>query len=189
MGLNDNLIKIGTIFKKIRKLKNLTLNEIAIITGLSKSLISKIENLRTIPSLPVVIKIADSLNKNLSELLAEIEVETLKDYILVPKNKRELMEREESKGFKYFSLILKNKSNLVFESFIVTLEKYTKRKFVTTNGDQFIFILKGSIELLLKDKVIVLNKGDSIYFDGRIPHVTRNIHEGNSEFLVIYLIE
>jgi transcriptional regulator with XRE-family HTH domain len=189
MSENDKLIRLGIEFKKIRKSKNLTLREIANKTKLSKSLISKIENLRTIPSLPVVIKIADALNKNLSELFTDIGVDESKDYILVPKNKRELIEREQSKGFKYYSLVIKNKSNLVFESFFVTLEKYTKRKLITTNGDQFIFIIKGSIELMLRDKTINLKKGDSIYFDGRIPHVTRNTYIGNSEFIVIYLLE
>jgi len=189
MGDNNNLIKIGIIFKKIRKAKNLTLNEIAKKTGLSKSLVSKIENLRTIPSLPVIIKIADALNKNLSDLFVDMETEASKDFILITKDKRELLDREESKGFKYFSLIIKNKNNLVFESFFVTLEEYTKRKLVTTNGDQFLFILKGSIELLLRDEVITLNKGDSIYFNGKIPHVTKNTYKGISEFLVIYLIE
>ncbi|MCJ7665909.1 MAG: XRE family transcriptional regulator [Actinobacteria bacterium] len=186
---NENTIKLGIIIKKIRKSKDLTLKDIAGKTGLSKSLISKIENLRTVPSLSVIIKIARALNKNLSELFAEVEVDDRNDYILVRSDKKDPVEREKSKGFNYFSLIITNKSNYVFQSFFVTLDEYTKRSPVTTNGEEFLFILKGSIELLLKNETIVLNKGDSIYFNGRIPHVTRNIFKGKSELLSINLVE
>ncbi len=186
---NDNIIKLGIIIKKIRKSKNLTLKDIACKTSLSKSIISKIENLRTVPSLPTIIKIAEALNKNLSDLFAEVEVDDSKDYILVRSDKREPIEREKSKGFNYFTLIIKNKNNFVFESFYLTLDEYTKRKPVTTNGEEFLFILKGSIELSLKNEAIVLNDGDSIYFNGRIPHATRNIYKEKSELLSINLVE
>jgi transcriptional regulator with XRE-family HTH domain len=186
---DNNIIKLGIIIKKYRRAKGLTLKDIAEQTGISKSLVSKIENLRTIPSLPVITKITKALHISLSELFSEIEDEETKDYIIIRSNERETIEREASKGYNYYSLVMKNKNNFAFQSFFVSLDEFTKRKPVTTNGEQFLFILKGSIELTLKNEKIILNKGDSIYFDGRMPHVSKNTHNGKSEFLSINLVE
>ena len=67
-----NLITIGLQIRRIRKDKNLSLQEIANRTGLSKSLMSKVENFRTIPSLPVLLKISDALNVDMAELVKGI---------------------------------------------------------------------------------------------------------------------
>ena len=61
-----NLITVGLQIRQIRKDKNLSLQEIANRTGLSKSLLSKVENFRTIPSLPVLLRISNALNVDMA---------------------------------------------------------------------------------------------------------------------------
>jgi transcriptional regulator with XRE-family HTH domain len=50
--MNDFLIGIGKRLKDIRKKNNLTINELAFKANVSNGLVSRIENGRTIPSLP-----------------------------------------------------------------------------------------------------------------------------------------
>ncbi len=185
----NNLINLGISIKRERKSKNMRLSEVADIAGVSKSLLSKIENFRTIPSLPVLIKITNALKINIGELFSELEETKEPDYIITRRDEMEVVKREKSKGFLYQSLILKSRKDFFFESFIVTLEKGSERKTVSTNGDEFLFILEGSIDLILGNDRISLCGGDSIYFNGRIPHVPKNTSEGKTRFLIIYLVE
>ena len=184
-----NLITIGLQIRHIRKDKNLSLQEIANRTGLSKSLMSKVENFRTIPSLPVLLKISDALNVDMAELVKGISKKDKQAYVIVRKNERKIIERENSRGFTYESLIItENKKTSLFESFILTLKRDAKRKLVSTDGNEFLFILDGEIEFEYGKKKICLMNGDSIFFDGRIPHVPRNMWQGEAKIMVIYLL-
>ena len=183
------LFKLATTIKQRRKAQGLNLEALAGRAGVSKSLISKIENHRTIPSLPVILRIAQGLKTNLSELSAGIEVKDEYSYILVRKNERLNEEKEEAVGFQYQSLVMENINNIFFETSILSIEKGAKRKPVSSDGSEFLYILKGSIEFLLGEERILLTKGDAFFFDGRIPHVPINIGEQQAELLVVYLIE
>ena len=71
LSADNSLFKIGLNIRQARKKRELTLSDIARHTGLSKGLLSKIENFRTLPSQPVLSAIARSLNltKSSAELL------------------------------------------------------------------------------------------------------------------------
>jgi len=60
--MEDYLIGIGKRIKEIRKNNGHTISEIATRTGVTAGLISRVENGRTIPSLPVLLKIISSLD-------------------------------------------------------------------------------------------------------------------------------
>ena len=179
---------IGLRIKQIRNDKDLSLQDIAGKSGLSKSFLSKVENFRTIPSLPVLLKIADVLNVNITELVKDINKKRKLSYVVVRKNERKVIAREKAKGFRYELLITENTKSLLFESFVLTLEKDARRKSVSTDGDEFLFILKGKIEFEYGGEKIVLGKGDSVFFDGRIPHLPKNIGRGETKILVVYLL-
>ena len=184
-----DLITIGLQIRRIRKDKNLRLQEIANRTGLSKSLLSKVENFRTIPSLPVLLRISNALNVDMAELVKGINKKHKQSYIIVRKNERKIIERENARGFIYESLVItENKKTSLFESFILTLKKDSKRKPVSTDGNEFLLILKGEIEFEYGKEKILLRNGDSIFFDGRIPHVPRNTSQSEAKILVIYLL-
>ncbi len=188
--MEASLFKLAKAIKKRRQERNLNLEELAALAGVSKSLISKIENFRTIPSLPVIIRLAQALHTNLSELSAGIESNVdAEEYIVVRRDEREREEREEATGFIYHTLAMRNIGGILFESSILTLERDARRKPVTSDGHEFLYILKGSIEFFFGDHKIELHQGDAFLFDGRLPHVPKNIGRGEAEFLVVYLID
>ena len=183
-----NLIKIGLRIREIRKEKNLSLQNIADRSNLSKSLLSKVENFRTIPSLPVLSRIADVLKVDIAEIVKGINEEKKHPYIVVRKAERERLERESAKGFVYESLITRNVTSSLFESFVLTLKKGARREPVSTDGDEFLLMLKGTISFHYGQEQIVLKGGDAIFFNGRIPHVPENIGTDEASFLAVYLL-
>jgi transcriptional regulator with XRE-family HTH domain len=62
----DILLQISNKLKEVRKNKGVTLQEIANEAGVTKSLVSQIENSRTIPSLPVMLGLIKALDIDLN---------------------------------------------------------------------------------------------------------------------------
>lgn len=186
--INANLIKVGLRVKEIRKKRNFSLQDVADRSGLSKSLISKVENFRTIPSLVVLSRIAEVLKVTVAEIVKDMEKANELSYVVTRKNERKVLQRESAEGFIYELLITENTNNSIFESFVLTLKKGARRKPVSTDGYEFLFILEGEIEFHYGRERIILRKGDSIFFDGRANHVPENIGKNEAKFLVVYLL-
>ena len=172
--MKQNLVKLGSAIKSFRKEQKLTLAVLSEKTGLTAGLLSRIENFRTIPSLPVLLKIAEALVVSPSELLSGIGETVSPSWTLVKKNDRLAIERENNEGFMYEMLLDTEISGSNLQSFILSIEPGATREKVKTDGDQFVFILKGNIVFNLENEKINLSEGDILFFDGNIEHVPEN---------------
>jgi uncharacterized cupin superfamily protein len=63
-----------------------------------------------------------------------------------------------------------------------------KREMVTTDGMEFIYLASGTIDYKLGDATITMEEGDSLFFDGRVPHLKINRSGQTARILVIYLL-
>ncbi|MCK4983020.1 MAG: helix-turn-helix domain-containing protein [Victivallaceae bacterium] len=187
--MRQNLIKLGSSIKAFRKEQNLTLAALSETTGLTAGLLSRIENFRTIPSLPVLLKIAEALKVTPAELLSGIGETSSPVWTLVRKNERTMVERENNKGFMYEMLLDTESSGGNLQTLILNIEPGALREKVKTDGDQFIFILKGSIVFCLGDEKINLSEGDILFFDGNIEHVPENPGSETAVLLAVYLLK
>ncbi len=187
--MRDQLVKLGKRIKAIRKEKKITLQTLAEQTGLTAGLISKIENFRTLPSLPVLVTIAGALKIDLAELFAGMNFEDKPHYLLVRKDEQEELEREDSPGMRY-SLILESALKAVnIQVMLVTVEPGVKRDAVSGIGDELIYMLSGELAYRIGDDRVKLAPGDTLFFDGTIPHSP--IHDGNTPvtLLVCYFLK
>jgi len=189
LSADNSLFTIGLNIRQARRKRELTLSDIARHTGLSKGLLSKIENFRTLPSLPVLAAIARSLNLKLENLVQGIGVEAITSGKFVGVADRLPFKREKSRGFHYAALIACALGSIGFESVVLTLEPGAKRKPVSTDGHEFVFVLKGEIMFRVGSEAIKLSAGDAFYFDGHLPHTPRNPTTSTAELLVIYLLK
>ncbi len=168
---NNELIEIGMRIKEIRTRRNLTLAETSKRAGLSAGLLSKIENFRTLPSLPVLTSIARALETDMADIVRGIGHETKEtSYILTKAGERERINRDNAVGFSYESLGSRYESDNIIEAFTLTITPESKRQAVTTDGEQFLFLLKGEIDFEYGRETIHIGEGDALFFDGRIPH-------------------
>jgi transcriptional regulator with XRE-family HTH domain len=188
--MNEQIyLRIGKRMKEIRLENRITLNEIALKAGVSKGLLSKIENGRTIPSLPVLIEIIKVLKTDMSHFFAGISNELAYGYIHKKASEYEPEQKENSEGFQYFSILNTSVSNAVFQSVLLKLAPAAKREKVVTDGFTFLYLIEGNVNYLLADEVIPLETGDSLFFDGKIPHVPQNLSGSTAIMLVIYLLK
>ncbi len=182
---------IGGIGKKIRKIrqeKQIKLHELAEEAQISKGLLSKIENNRTIPSLPVLISIIKALKEEMSAFFEGIDISGENPVIYKKKSEYYSFEKEEALGFIYHFILEKTLFNQSIEAVILELLPNSKREKVTTDGFEFKYILKGNVEYHLGDDIIEMEEGDSLLFNGNIPHVPVNKSDKPASMLVIYLL-
>lgn len=166
-------VRVGEKIKALRERKGLSLKEVADLTGFSTALLSQMENHLVSPSLGTMIKLANALDVRVGDFLGETQGEP---FAIVRKDERKSVSRFASKegvkyGYSYESLGYAKK-NRHMEPFIVTLEPATVKTAKTSvhEGEEFIFVLEGEMEVIFGNHTDVLYPGDSIYYDSTIPH-------------------
>ena len=166
-------IPVGEKIKVLREQKGFSLKDVADQTGFSTALISQMENHLISPSLGTLIKLAKALEVKVGDFFGETHEEP---FAIVRKDERKTVSRFASKegvkyGYGYESLGFEKK-NRHMEPFIVTLEPATIKtsKTSTHEGEEFIYVLEGEMEVIFGDHRDVLHPGDSIYYDSTIPH-------------------
>jgi len=181
-------IHVGEKIKSLRETKGLSLKEVADLTGFSTALLSQMENHLVSPSLGTLIKLAKAFGVKVGDFLGETQGEP---FSIVRKDERKNISRFASKdgvkyGYSYESLGFDKKERHM-EPFIVTLEPATIKTSKTSvhDGEEFIFVLDGEMEVILGSHTDVLYPGDSIYYDSTIPHRVQCHHDKITKILAV----
>jgi transcriptional regulator with XRE-family HTH domain len=180
---------IGAKIRELRTARKLTLQEVANETGFSTALISQIENNNISPPIATLSKIAHFFDVKIGHFFVEAEEEC--PFEVLRSNERTVIPRVVSQdgsrhGYFYESLSVR-KQNKKMDPFLLTLnEKVTNTSTYSHTGEEFIFVMQGSAELLLDDKSIMLNEGDSVYFDAFLKH--RLLAVGGDEVKVLAVV-
>ncbi len=168
---------VGEKIQQIRNLKKITIDELASRSNLDARQIIQIEENKVIPSLAPLIKIARALSVRLGTFLDDSEQ-------LGPVITREGREKEgasfsnksvEARTHMDFFSLASDKSGRHMEPFIVDIRPSEKDEnpLSAHEGEEFIYVLEGAIEINYGKEVYVLTKGDSIYYDSIVSH---NVH-------------
>jgi len=185
--MNDYLIGIGKRIKDIRKTNKMTINTVAAEANVSNGLISRIENGRTIPSLPVLLNIINALETKVSDFFDGMAVANELSYIVSRSEDNAIIEKEEeAQGFTYKYLFGKQMSSIGFEAVLLEVKPNSQREKVETDAYEFKYILSGECVYSIGEDEVLLKEGDSIFFDGRIPHVPINRGNLTAKMLVLY---
>jgi transcriptional regulator with XRE-family HTH domain len=182
------LLQIGKKIRVIRQERNETLQTIANRAGVSKGLISKIENGRTVPSLPVLMAIIQALQTDIPSFFEGIEYIKYDGYLHKKAEDYAHIEKEEAVGFHYRSVLEQNFSNFSVEIALLDLMPDARRERVSTDGYTYLYLLQGQIEYILGEDSLVMAEGDSLFFNGKIPHKPVNHQDQMARLLVVYLL-
>ncbi|MBN7811662.1 helix-turn-helix transcriptional regulator [Algoriphagus sp. H41] len=191
MNSSDYLtVQIGNKIKSIRKEKGWRLGELAEKSGMSIAMVSKIENGRIIPTLPSLIQLIQAFDLGVADFFSDLKSENdFSGYILRKKSEyTQLNKEEESIGYEYQMILNYPIEKSSMEITLLTLKSGAEREPVSTAGFEYLYILRGKIRYCLGSETFDLEEGDSLFFDGNIPHVPKNETQSDAELLVTYLI-
>ena len=169
---------MNTVIKKIEKIssdRNLSPAELALRSGLTLEQLDLIFNNDKIPSLATLIKIARALGVRLGTLLDDNEnygpaVTRASDKQNPATFSSQLATNNSHMDF--FSLASR-KAGRAMEPFIIDIKPGEEGEMISSSheGEEFIYVLSGSISVTYGNETIVLNTGDSIYYDSIVDHL------------------
>ncbi|WP_342710113.1 XRE family transcriptional regulator [Lentibacillus persicus] len=181
-----NLETIGQKLKQVRLKSKHTQQQVADQCGISKSLLSKIENGQTSSAVATLSKIAESLDVPLSWVL-DGHPET--DLVVQPKAERRLSADDENMGYSLELLASRSRFSRIEPTIVhVTPKDFNDRQEPYTHTqDEFIYIVEGAIELYYDGKTYYMEKGDTGHFKGVKPHLFMPVDNDGAKILTVFI--
>jgi len=170
------MVEIGRKIKQYRLKLDLTQEELAQRTELTKGYISQLENDLCSPSIATLEDILNILGVTLTEFFAEQKTEKIgynaNDYF-VSKN-----------GGGTNTWLIPNSQVKEMEPIILTLPQGTQcEERLPFEGEEFGYVLSGKVEVVTTTERTKLQEGDSFSIDGKKQHFIKNINKGESKVL------
>lgn len=179
---NLNIIIAGNL-KRIREDKKLSLEKVAGITGVSKSMLGQIERGESNPTINTIWRIASGLKVSFTSLVNSSQAEA----IIVHKSDIEPLIEDNGKYRVY--PVFPYEDGRRFEMYTVEIEKggYFGTDTHGERTQEFITITEGQLTVLTDNKEYTVNKGNSITFSADKPHAYHNSGSGLTRLcMVIY---
>ena len=178
--------KIETIaarMRELREISNLSVEETAKMLNITVGEYTAYEDGSTDIPIGFLNNFANKFSVDLTELLTG-ESPRLRRYFLVKKGKGVNVERRAP--YRYQSLAY-NFINKKAEPFLVTVHPSGDAEVPKNShpGQEFNYVLEGTLLIMIDNKEFVLNKGDSIYFDANLQHGMKALGDKTAEFLAI----
>lgn len=190
MGKNAvDRLNIGSKIRELRHKKNYTLVDLVTKTGISKSVLSEIEGGAVIPPVATLIKMAKALGVGMAYFF---EDEVVSEKISVTRAgerirlKRRPHHHEGEVDYVYESLETK-KADKHMEPLFVEFQPMDVNQMVFVNheGEEFLYLLDGTLEFRTDDRMEILEPGDSIYFESDVNHSFRALGGNPAKAVVV----
>ena len=166
-GMED----IGERIRKIREEKGLSLEELSRLTGFDVQFLSNLENNMAQPQLGTVIKLSKALDSAFGRLVSGVGD---KLYSVTRKNERRTVSRSTSQKSQKQVYVYKSLAPDVkgrhMEALLVQLEEDPENEVSVHEGEEFIFVLDGVVEMGIGEDRFELEPGDSVYYLSTTPH-------------------
>jgi transcriptional regulator with XRE-family HTH domain len=182
---------VGERVRQVRDKKGLSLEDVSQRTDIDVLMLSQIEQGAVAPPLGTIIKLAKALEMRMGYFISG---EQERPYTIVRHRDRKVVSRYDSKKAKYYGYeyesLAPHKKDRHMEPFLVTLEAAdTQDERSTHDGQEFIFVLQGQMEVRLGEELHILDPGDAIYYDSTVPHLVKTHGEKTTKILAVLYTE
>lgn len=177
----ETSVSVGSRVKSIREAKNLTIQQVAERSGLTIKQVERIEENENLPSLAPLIKIARALGVRLGTFLDDMDtmgpVVCRRDELA--KSISFSSETASShNNLSFYSMAL-SKTGRHMEPFMIDIDSAScnGHQLSSHEGEEFIYVLEGTIEITYGKETYTLQQGESIYYDSIVDH---NVHAADA---------
>ena len=180
-------LAIGSEVRAHRRQQNITVAELAQLTGISIGMVSKIENGNTSPSLSTLQTLSNALGVTLTSFFRRFEES--RSAIHTKAGEGVEMERAGTRAGHQYNLLGhlgSNASGVMVEPYLITLNEESDI-FPTFQHDgiEMLYMLEGEVSYRHGDHLYVLKSGDTLFFDADAPHGPEILHELPARYLSV----
>jgi transcriptional regulator with XRE-family HTH domain len=180
--------RLGLAIRHERQRQQLTIADIAERTGLSRGMLSKIENGQASMSLDSLSRVAEALGVSMASLFRHLETKEGGAQHIKAGAGMEVVRRGTRRGHTYHLLAYDRGPKKRFEPFLISLDDQSEVFPVFEHpGTEFIYMLQGKLEYRHGKQTYVLDPGDSLTFDGAVPHGPERLIKLPIRFLSIFI--
>ncbi len=170
---------LGARLKAAREAKNYTLKQTSEISGLSTGFISQVERGQADPSLSSLKKLAGALGLKLGDLFEHSSAE----HVFVKKGNGRILNIDSHVNCE----LLASSFNKIMDPMIKLVLPGGESGLVDPHeGEEFIYVLEGNLQVTLGETTYLMGEGDSLYFHGDQPHAWKNT--GDAECRAIWVM-
>ena len=169
----------GAKMKQLRQLRKISYEQLANKTGFSQRYLKEIEDGMAIPPVSAVIQIAKALAIDAGSFLSAEEQEAS-----VKRRKESFYKRTQAYSYKILTPEAETKH---MKGFLVTIDPKQDHRMVDYKheGEEFLYVLKGHVEVMVGESQNILKKGETLHFDSGITHKLRNVSDEEAKLLVV----
>ncbi len=173
----EMIVPVGKKIKQFRIQKKIALSNLANDTGCSVDYLKQLEAGKVMPPVGTLLQISRALQID-SGILFKEQTSKLQSRIKAY-NKR-------TDNYAYTTLT-PGAENKHIKAFRVAVEGNSEHTGVgyQHEGEEFVYVLKGEIEVVVGDNINSLAEGESLHFNSGIQHKLRNVSPETAEFLVV----
>ena len=168
---------VGKKLKSIRLKQGLTIQELAARSGVSSNMISRVERGLTIPSVQILMKLADVFAKSINYFVEEVT--TTHEVVFSSPGLRDttVYDDEHNMHTASFTSGLRDPQ---FMSFLCTIPTggSSGRQQMYHPGDELIILIEGQLQVTIAGETYLLEPGDSLSFKSHMPHRWDNVGSG-----------
>ena len=182
--MEEQLIEMGMRLSELREVKGMTKDEISKKLGMSVDEYEAYESGERDFSFSFMMSVATILGIDIMNLLSG-QTPKLSDCAMVRKGQEFFIKKEGVYDYKHLAYTFKNKKAEPF--FVTVAPKEEDKEFHTHEGQEFNFVLSGSMRLKVGNVSYDLNKGDSVYFNSKIPHGIKVLGDEEVKFPAVVI--
>ncbi len=181
MQSNNSTVQIGHRIKARRNELGLSLRAVADRVNLTASFLSKVERNEASPSLDSLQLISQALDVPLFYFLLETDTEL--NPVVRQKDRRKIQVPQVEGVYELLTPDVDKK----MEGVLTTLEPQTGYLPITkfSETEEFIYVIKGKIEVGLADDIYFVDAGDSIYFTGPMLQHLRAVGNETAQYIAV----
>ena len=184
---SEKPVSHGEMLRAAREKRGFSLDELASRTGISRDTLAQVEAGDIMLPLGQLIKLSKALSLRMGDVISKGK----EPFTIVKSDQRlssvRLREaRQVSHGYEYESLAAGKKDRLM-EPFIVTLHPSGAAEPSSHDGQEFIYVLDGEMEVVIENARDILKPGDSVYYDSTSMHLVK-AHGGKPAKILAVLI-
>lgn len=183
--MSEEIKQISKRIKELREISGISVEILSKELGISSKSYLEYESGNVDIPVSLLLEIAGKFNVELSEILTG-EAPKLHTYSIVRKDKGVSVERR--KDYKYQSLAY-NFVNKKIEPFLVTVEPDSNPEihYNSHPGQEFNYVIEGILKVIINGHEVILNEGDSLFFDSGSKHGMKAMDGKTAKFLAIIL--
>ncbi len=186
----DVLLQISNKLREVRKEKGITQQEVADDAAITKSMLSQIENGRSVPSLLVLMRLINALGIDLNAFFKDIDMYVAEEKVIVRrKEDYQPFEKEFTPGFHYQRILTAEWDTCHIDVVLLTILPGATRSPVITDAYELKYVIQGTVNYNISGKCYQLRPGDSLFFDGNEDHAPANEGEVPAVMLVVYFFK